>query len=131
MRKQIPSPKSVPPTPGAAGASQGAAPPPPAEPNRRVHCRKLGRELPGLAAPPFPTPLGARIFAEISQEAWNQWLQHSLLLINEKGLRLSDPAARSAWMQECESFLFGGGAAPPPGWVPPAGTVRFKKGTGG
>ena len=98
---------------------------------RRVQCRKLGRELPGLSAPPFPTPLGARIFAEISQEAWNQWLQHSLMLINERGLRLSDPAARSAWMQECESFLFGGGAAPPPGWVPPAGQVRFKKGPGG
>ncbi len=90
-----------------------------------VVCVKLGRELPGLAAPPFATDLGQKIYATVSREAWNLWLQHSLMLVNEKGLRLGDPAARVVWMQECEAFLFGHNSAPPPGWVPPAGFVRL------
>ena len=105
-----------------------SAPKPAAPPGSRlVHCAKLGRDLPGLPAAPFPTALGQRIHASISQEAWRQWVQHSQMLINERGLQLSDPKARQALLQECEAFLFGPGAAPPPGWVPPAGSVRLKK----
>ena len=94
---------------------------------RLVLCAKLGRELPGLPAKPFPTELGQRIYDSISLEAWKLWLQHSQMVINEKGLRLSDPSAREVLMRECESFLFGAGSPPPPGWVPPAGTVRISK----
>lgn len=94
---------------------------------RPVRCAKLGRELPGLPAPPFPTPLGRRIHASISKEAWQQWLLHSQMFINEKELRLSDASDRQIWMDECERFLFGSGAAPPPGWVPPSGFVRLTK----
>lgn len=94
---------------------------------RLVRCAKLGRDLPGLAAPPFPNELGRRIFASISQEAWTQWIRHSQMIINEHALVLSDPGARDVLMRECENFLFGSGAAPPPGWVPPGGTVRINK----
>ena len=94
---------------------------------RLVRCVKLQRELPGLAAPPFPNEFGRRIFESISQEAWTQWIRHSQLVINEKGLRLSDPDARELLTGECEAFLFGPGAEPPPGWVPPPGFVRLKK----
>ncbi len=94
---------------------------------RRVQCAKLRKELPGLSAPPFATELGKRIYESISQEAWTQWIRHSQMVINERALVLSDPSAREILMRECEAFLFGSGAEPPPGWVPPAGGVRFKK----
>ena len=94
---------------------------------RLVQCAKRRKQLPGLAAPPFATELGRRIFESISREAWTDWIRHSQLVINEKALVLSDPEAREILMQECETFLFGAGAEPPPGWVPPAGVVRFKK----
>jgi Fe-S cluster biosynthesis and repair protein YggX len=42
---------------------------------RMVKCVKLGRELPGLDAPPFPGKLGERIYEEVSQQAWNLWPQ--------------------------------------------------------
>ncbi len=96
---------------------------------RLVECAKLRKQLPGLAAPPFATDLGERIYASVSQEAWRAWIQHSQMIVNEQGLVLSDPEAREIWMRECEAFLFGAGTQPPPGWVPPAGTVRFKKPT--
>ena len=105
----------------------GAGTPAPSGGPRLVRCGKLGRELPGLPAKPFPSELGQRIYDSISQEAWNQWIRHSQLVINEKGLRLANPADREALIRECEAFLFGGGTQPPPGWVPPAGSVRITK----
>ena len=48
---------------------------------RMVKCVKLGRELPGLDAPPFPGPLGERIFNEVSRQAWGLWPAQATLLI--------------------------------------------------
>lgn len=127
-----PTPVKPDPSPATPPAATGAGKAYERKP-RLVQCAKLGQELPGLATPPFPTALGERIFACISQQAWSQWLQHSQRLINERGLNLADPQARAAWLRECETFLFGGGTPPPPGWAPPAGFVRLelKKGRSG
>ena len=85
---------------------------------RMVQCVKLGRELPGLDAPPFPGRLGERIYDEVSQQAWNMWPQQSTLVINHYGLNLADPQAQKLLMQQMEEFFFGEGAALPPGFVP-------------
>src|SRR5258708_5472355 len=48
---------------------------------RMVKCMKLGKELPGLDEPPFDTPLGQKIFENVSAEAGGTWLslvEHSL-----------------------------------------------------
>ena len=37
---------------------------------RKVMCRKLQKELPGLDMAPFPGPTGEEIFNNISKEAW-------------------------------------------------------------
>lgn len=49
---------------------------------RLVKCRKLGKELPGLARPPYKNELGRRIYEEISKEAWDQWLRDSVKYVN-------------------------------------------------
>ncbi len=36
-----------------------------------VHCVKLGKEAPGLPAPPVPGELGKRIYENVSMEAWH------------------------------------------------------------
>jgi hypothetical protein len=41
---------------------------------RLVRCVKLGRELPGLPAKPFPNDLGQRLYDEVSMEAWGLWM---------------------------------------------------------
>jgi len=94
---------------------------PPAEEPRMVHCTVLGENLPGLPGAPFPTELGQRIYAEISQKAWLQWLEHSKLLINEHNLNLAEVPAREFLQKACESWLFAGKQAPPSGWVPSGG----------
>lgn len=85
---------------------------------RMVQCVKLGRELPGLEHPPFPGELGERIFENVSQQAWDMWVQHQVLLINHYGLVLADPQARHFLVEQMEEFFFGVGAQMPEGWSP-------------
>jgi Fe-S cluster biosynthesis and repair protein YggX len=87
-----------------------------------VRCIRLGRELPGLPAPPFPTELGQRLYDQVSIEAWGQWLAHSKMLVNEYRLNLSTPEARRFLMEQCDKFFFGEGSAPPPEYAPPPGS---------
>lgn len=87
--------------------------------SRTVNCVKLGIEAEGLKAPPYPGELGKRIYLEVSQEAWQLWLRHQTMLINEYRLSPIDPKARKMLEEEMEKFLFGEGAMQPTGYVPP------------
>ncbi|QIT56788.1 oxidative damage protection protein [Aquisalimonas sp. 2447] len=86
---------------------------------RTVHCAKLGQELEGLEKPPYPGELGQRIYENISKPAWQEWINHQTMLINEYRLTPVDPKARKFLEAEMEKFLFSGGAAPPPDYQPP------------
>lgn len=96
---------------------------------RMVNCVKLGRELPGLDRPPYSGELGQRIYDNISRQAWEMWMQQSIILINHYGLSLADPQAQEFLKQQMQEFFFGAEAAMPEGWTPaqPAkGTPRRK-----
>jgi Fe-S cluster biosynthesis and repair protein YggX len=86
---------------------------------RMVQCVKLGREAEGLDKPPFKGELGQRIFENVSKEAWELWKRHSTMLINEFRLDLMSDVGQRVWMNECEKFFYGEGAALPPEYVPP------------
>jgi Fe-S cluster biosynthesis and repair protein YggX len=80
---------------------------------RMVMCAKLGRELPGLDAPPFGGDLGQRIYDEISEQAFAHWQEHAKTLIGAYRLNLSDPAGRDFLRQQMEDFFFGENAQMP------------------
>jgi len=84
-----------------------------------IKCVKLGRAAEGLALPPYPGELGKRIFENVSKEAWQMWLKHQTMLINENRISPIDPKARKFLEGEMEKFFFGAGSAPPEGYVPP------------
>jgi Fe-S cluster biosynthesis and repair protein YggX len=86
---------------------------------RTVNCVLLGREAEGLERPPYPGELGQRIFEQVSKQAWQQWLAHQTMLINEYRLVVIEPQAREFLREQMEQFFFGGGAAAPEGYVPP------------
>lgn len=88
---------------------------------RSVNCVKLGREAEGLDRPPYPGELGKRIYQNVSKEAWQLWLKHQTMLINEYRLTPVDPKARKFLEEQMEQFFFGQGSAPPEGYVPPSG----------
>lgn len=85
---------------------------------RMVNCVKLGRELPGLDRPPYSGELGQRIYDNISRQAWEMWMQQSIILINHYGLSLADPQAQEFLKQQMQEFFFGAEAAMPEGWTP-------------
>lgn len=85
---------------------------------RMVHCQKLGIEATGLSAPPYPGELGQRIFANISEPAWQLWIKHQTMLINEYRLNLTEPDARKFLAREMEKFLFESGSDTPPDYKP-------------
>lgn len=86
---------------------------------RIVKCAKLGRELPGLDEAPFDTPLGQRIFENVSAEAWRMWAEHSKMLLNEYRLQPWKPEAQQFLVEQMEQFFFGAGAQLPKEFVPP------------
>jgi len=86
---------------------------------RTIFCTYLQREAAGLERVPYPGELGQRIYASISQEAWQQWLRHQTMLMNEYRLTPIDPKARKFLVEEMEKFLFGGGSSTPDGYVAP------------
>lgn len=85
---------------------------------RIVHCVKLNRELPGLEQPPQPGELGQRIYENVSQQAWQMWLDQLVILINHYGLNMADPRAQDFVNDQLEEFFFGEGAQLPDDWVP-------------
>jgi Fe-S cluster biosynthesis and repair protein YggX len=84
-----------------------------------VNCVKLNREAEGLDRPPYPGELGQRVFDNVSKEAWQEWLRHQTMLINENRISPVDPRARKFLEEQMEKFFFGEGAEVPPDYVPP------------
>jgi Fe-S cluster biosynthesis and repair protein YggX len=86
---------------------------------RIVHCALLKHDAPGLDRPPYPGPLGQRIFEQISKEGWERWRSHQIMLINEYRLVPVEPKARKFLEEEMEKFLFGGGSSKPEAFTDP------------
>jgi Fe-S cluster biosynthesis and repair protein YggX len=89
---------------------------------RTVQCVKLKRQLPGLDEPPIPGDLGQRVFENVSGEAWNMFMEHFKMIINEHQLNLMDEETDKIFNKQVEDFLFGEGAARPEGYIPPQST---------
>jgi Fe-S cluster biosynthesis and repair protein YggX len=86
--------------------------------SRTVHCVLLEKEAEGLDYLPYPGALGQRIYDNVSKEAWQRWLAHQTMLINEYRLTPMEPEARKFLETEMEKFFFGGGSAKPKEYVP-------------
>jgi Fe-S cluster biosynthesis and repair protein YggX len=87
--------------------------------SRVVNCIRLGREAEGLKMSPYPGELGQRIFDNVSQEAWREWLQHQTMLLNEYRLTPIEPKDRKFLESEMEKFFFGEGSKAPDEFVAP------------
>jgi len=84
-----------------------------------VQCTKTGKEAEGLDFAPYPGDLGKRIYENISKEAWDSWVNHQTMLINEYRLTPVDPKSRKFLEEEMEKFLFGEGSEVPKEFVAP------------
>ena len=85
---------------------------------RTVHCVKLQKDLPGLAAPPWPGELGQRVYENVSAQAWKLWEDRQKMILNEYRLMPWQKEAQQLIARQMEDFFFGETAAAPPGYVP-------------
>ena len=87
---------------------------------RMVNCIKLDKEAEGLDFQPYPGELGKKVFENVSKEAWDSWLSHQTMLINEYRLNPLDPKSRKMIEQEMQKFFWGEGSEVPPDFKPEA-----------
>ncbi|MFP5412878.1 oxidative damage protection protein [Zeimonas arvi] len=88
--------------------------------SRTVFCVKLQREAEGLDFPPYPGELGKKIYESVSKEAWQGWVRHQTMLVNENRLNLADARARKYLATQMEKYFFGDGGDAVAGYVPPS-----------
>ncbi len=87
---------------------------------RTVFCVKLQQQADGLDFPPYPGELGKRLYENVSKQAWQEWVRHQTMLVNENRLNLADARARKYLATQMEKYFFGEGADKPEGYVPPS-----------
>ena len=73
---------------------------------KEVHCIKLDKQLEGLERAPYPGDLGQRILDSVSKDAWQMWLDHQTMLINENNLNLFDESSQSYLKEQMENYFF-------------------------
>jgi len=101
--------------PTAAKSSEEAAKPG----TRMVKCVKFGKELPGLDRIPWKGEVGKRVYENVSKQAWQLWIEHSKMIMNEYRLNPLDPQSQKIMEEQMVDFFFGEGAKLPEGYVPP------------
>lgn len=97
---------------------------------RIVHCAKLGQDLPaidensadGRMAMKYCQMVGGpalrdRVRDHISADAWKQWIDYQVMVVNEYRLDPMSEQANAVLKTHMESFFFGQ-AADIPNWTP-------------
>lgn len=85
-----------------------------------MFCQKYQEELPAMERPPFPGPAGQALMAAVSAKAWQAWMSHQTMLINEHHLTMTDPKARKFLTEQREKFFTNAAdLEQPEGYVPP------------
>ena len=87
---------------------------------KMVKCVKLGQELEGFDEAPVRGELGERIKQNVSKKAWQMWVEHSKMIVNEYRFELNSPQGQRILLEEAEKYFFGEGAQLPPDYRPPA-----------
>lgn len=88
--------------------------------SRKVQCVFLNQQEEGLDKPPYPGEIGMRVYENISRQAWQQWLERSVMIINEYQLNSSNSEHQELIEKHMLGFLFneGDGGAAPQGYNP-------------
>ena len=71
-----------------------------------INCIKLKKQLEGLERAPYPGELGKKILNSVSKEAWQMWLDHQTMLINENNLIFFDESSQKYLKEQMDKYFF-------------------------
>ena len=71
-----------------------------------INCIKLKKQLEGLERAPYPGELGKKILNSVSKDAWQMWLDHQTMLINENNLNLFEESSQKYLKEQMDKYFF-------------------------
>ncbi len=72
---------------------------------RSVFCKKYQKEMEGMDFAPMPGAKGQDLFDNVSKQAWQDWMKHQTMLINEKHLNMMNLDDRKYLSEQLDKFL--------------------------
>ena len=88
---------------------------------RTVFCTKYQADMEAMDRPPYPGAKGQTLFETLSKQAWQDWLAHQTMLINEKQLNMMNADDRKYLLSEMDKFLNNEDFDKAEGYVPESG----------
>jgi Fe-S cluster biosynthesis and repair protein YggX len=82
-----------------------------------ITCTRCGTERDAMPFRPFQNDLGLRVFQQICNVCWSEWLKSQQQLINHYGLNVREAKAKEFLFNQMEQFLFE--SPPPTTHIPP------------
>ncbi|MGI9036640.1 MAG: oxidative damage protection protein [Pyrinomonadaceae bacterium] len=77
--------------------------------SEKFKCARCGRAGEQMKFAPFPNELGNRVYQEICQDCWQEWMKKQQQLINHFGLDVSNPDSHDFLFDQLKIFLFNEG----------------------
>ena len=71
----------------------------------KIICKRTGKEAEKMEKSPYPGPYSDLIWNNISQEGWDEWLEASLIMLNEYRMNLLDPKHAEMYDRQMLAFL--------------------------
>ena len=72
---------------------------------KEIFCKHLKKEAPALEKAPLPGELGQKILENISAEAWQEWIEMQMKIVNEYRLDLALEEHRQVLKDQMDAFL--------------------------
>jgi len=70
-----------------------------------VFCQRYKEVKPALSEAPLPGPLGQLLLHHVSEEAFNEWAEVQIKIINEERLDLSEEAKQDRLFHQMVAFF--------------------------
>ena len=70
-----------------------------------LKCSRCKQDKELMEKSPYPGPLAQAIHENVCQDCWNEWIEASLIMLNEYRLNLLDPKHAETYDQQMQIFL--------------------------
>jgi len=71
----------------------------------KIFCKRSACEMERMEESPIKGPLADLILENVSQQAWDEWIEASLVMLNEYRLNLLNPKHQEVYDQQMLAFL--------------------------
>ncbi len=71
----------------------------------KINCKRTGKEAEKMEKSPYPGEYSDLIWNNISEEGWKEWIEASLVMLNEYRMNLLDPKHAEMYDKQMLSFL--------------------------